>query len=245
MTNQKVQALIDAILAILAHKSKPDMWTHYNEGFNYGLDIALKEVSLAFSDEPEKQFVTKKSALADLLDAIEGVLTYDWSDSDEDAVEAIERLRKANDDYGVVQRFAAGATAVDCFAVVNALIKPGDLGGNGLDKNAERNGLILAANAIAALLHPPPVEPGWHHCETCQCPEIEAAGLRVAEPPASTTEPKVGDSVTVTLPLVADLGQGWIIDRIEKAATYYIRHPNGNHVAVPLSAFTVNRGEGT
>ena len=46
-------------------------------------------------------------------------------------------------------------TANDCFEAVNAMIKTGDLGGNGLDKNAERNGLILAANAIAALIHPP------------------------------------------------------------------------------------------
>jgi hypothetical protein len=28
------------------------------------------------------------------------------------------------------------------------------------------------------------VEPGEHHCETCQCPEIEAVGLRVPEPRA-------------------------------------------------------------
>lgn len=54
--------------------------------------------------------MTNQRALANLLDAVEGVLAYDWCDNDEDAVEAIERLRKANDDYGVVQRFAAEPT---------------------------------------------------------------------------------------------------------------------------------------
>ncbi len=50
-------------------------------------------------------------ALANLLDAVEGVLAYEWCDNDSDAVEAIERLRKANDDYGVVQRLAADVPA--------------------------------------------------------------------------------------------------------------------------------------
>lgn len=43
------------------------------------------------------------------------------------------------------------ASAQDAWNAIDALIKPGDLGGNGLDKTAERNGLILAANAIAGL----------------------------------------------------------------------------------------------
>jgi hypothetical protein len=51
--------------------------------------------------------MTNQRALANLLDAVEGVLAYDWCDNDADAVEAIDRLRKANDDYGVVQRLAA------------------------------------------------------------------------------------------------------------------------------------------
>lgn len=36
----------------------------------------------------------------------------------------------------------------DCWETVNALIKPGQLQGNGWDKTAERNGIILAANAL-------------------------------------------------------------------------------------------------
>lgn len=31
---------------------------------------------------------------------------------------------------------------------INALIKSGDLGGNGCDMNAQRNGLVLAANVL-------------------------------------------------------------------------------------------------
>jgi len=50
-------------------------------------------------------------ALANLLDAAEGVLAYDWSDSDADAVEAIERLRTAMQDYGVVQKLKVPAGA--------------------------------------------------------------------------------------------------------------------------------------
>jgi uncharacterized SAM-dependent methyltransferase len=34
---------------------------------------------------------------------------------------------------------------------IGKLIKPGDLAGNGTDKTAERNGLILAYNEIARL----------------------------------------------------------------------------------------------
>ena len=37
---------------------------------------------------------------------------------------------------------------------INECIKPGDLQGNGFDKTAERNGLILAANIIHNLLMP-------------------------------------------------------------------------------------------
>lgn len=47
----------------------------------------------------------------------------------------------------------------NCWFKVNALIKRGPLQGNGWDKTAERNGIILAANAI--LPSPPP--PGENH----------------------------------------------------------------------------------
>ena len=44
---------------------------------------------------------------------------------------------------------------------VNAFIKPGDLGGNGCDQNAQRNGLILAANLLKQRLegHSVGIEP--------------------------------------------------------------------------------------
>lgn len=45
-----------------------------------------------------------QTALANLLDAVDGVLAFDWCDNDSDAVEAVARLRKATEDYGVVQR---------------------------------------------------------------------------------------------------------------------------------------------
>lgn len=47
-------------------------------------------------------------ALANLLDAVEGVLQFDWCDNDIDAVDAMELLRKAMDDYGVIQRLSHG-----------------------------------------------------------------------------------------------------------------------------------------
>jgi len=45
-------------------------------------------------------------ALSNLLDAVQGVLAYSWDDNDPDAVEAVERLRTATDEYGVVQRLS-------------------------------------------------------------------------------------------------------------------------------------------
>lgn len=62
-----------------------------------------------------------------------------------------------------------GPSAVDCFAAVNALIKTGDLGGNGCDMNAQRNGLILAANTIAALLHPSSANRSASQCWCHKC----------------------------------------------------------------------------
>jgi len=46
---------------------------------------------------------------------------------------------------------AETSTAQAAWDAVNALIKEGPLPGNGWDKQAERNGLILAANTIASL----------------------------------------------------------------------------------------------
>lgn len=42
----------------------------------------------------------------------------------------------------------------NCWETISALIKPGELSGNGCDKTAERNGLILAANTLFAKRHP-------------------------------------------------------------------------------------------
>ena len=38
-----------------------------------------------------------------------------------------------------------------CWHEVNKYIRTGDLGGNGTNKNAERNGIILATNIISGL----------------------------------------------------------------------------------------------
>lgn len=35
-----------------------------------------------------------------------------------------------------------------CWEQINGLIKTGDLGGNGCDRDAERNGIVMAANEI-------------------------------------------------------------------------------------------------
>lgn len=83
--------------------------------------------------------------------------------------------------------FPRQPTANECWEAVNALIKPGDLGGNGCDKTAERNGLILAANAIAALIHPPVAVKANEtkavpHCPTCACDVCVCAAERGIEP---------------------------------------------------------------
>ena len=53
---------------------------------------------------------------------------------EEDTQNLIERVR-------VMERVAI-------WNEINKYIRPGDLGGNGTDQNAERNGLILAANLV-------------------------------------------------------------------------------------------------
>jgi hypothetical protein len=45
-------------------------------------------------------------ALDNLLDAVGGVLAYDYCDCDCDVVKAMERLQKAAEDYGTVQRLS-------------------------------------------------------------------------------------------------------------------------------------------
>lgn len=43
----------------------------------------------------------------------------------------------------------------DAWNRINSMIRPGDIGGNGCDKTAERNGLILAANAVMEMIDGP------------------------------------------------------------------------------------------
>lgn len=49
-------------------------------------------------------------------------------------------------------------TIFDAIAKIDSLIKPGELQGNGCDETAQRNGLILAANALHGLLSAAPVD---------------------------------------------------------------------------------------
>lgn len=49
---------------------------------------------------------------------------------------------------------AAMATECEaCWNAINAHIKPGVLPGNGLDQQAQRNGMILASNIVMGRLH--------------------------------------------------------------------------------------------
>jgi len=52
----------------------------------------------------------EQKALANLLDAVEGLLWFSWSESDldVDAARAIDRLRLARDEYGTVLRIKNG-----------------------------------------------------------------------------------------------------------------------------------------
>ena len=57
---------------------------------------------------------------------------------------------------GSLQRLVAAVVARErskAWRTVNKLIEPGDLGGNGCDNNATRNGIILSANALMASIH--------------------------------------------------------------------------------------------
>lgn len=52
-----------------------------------------------------------------------------------------------------LERFAALVAAAEreaCMQRIDGLIKPGSLPGNGLDQTAQRNGLVLAYNALHA-----------------------------------------------------------------------------------------------
>lgn len=48
-------------------------------------------------------------------------------------------------------RAAMSAERGRCLAAIGAIIKEGELTGNGFDKTAERNGLVLAQIAVAGL----------------------------------------------------------------------------------------------
>lgn len=50
---------------------------------------------------------------------------------------------------GIIEASSQPPGACTCLSVINTLIKPGDLQGNGCDETAQRNGVILAFNAVA------------------------------------------------------------------------------------------------
>ena len=52
---------------------------------------------------------------------------------------------------------ALAAERQAAWEAINQWIKPGDLGGNGYDKNAQRNGMILAANVLMERIERPNV----------------------------------------------------------------------------------------
>lgn len=65
-----------------------------------------------------------------------------------------EKVARAIAQYDRDNRDAAYANMADaairvCWEEINKMIVPGELPGNGCDKSAERNGLILAANALS------------------------------------------------------------------------------------------------
>ncbi len=59
-----------------------------------------------------------------------------------------------------VYRAGQEAQRLEDWKAVNALIRPGNLGGNGCDQTAQRNGIILAANTLFPPLPEPPQEDG-------------------------------------------------------------------------------------
>jgi hypothetical protein len=69
-----------------------------------------KHGTMSVGAPPQGPVDIEKKALANLLDAVEGVLWYSWADSDldTDAAQAIDRLRLARDQYGTVQGIKNG-----------------------------------------------------------------------------------------------------------------------------------------
>jgi|GEM_PF-5072623 len=54
---------------------------------------------------------------------------------------------------GLATREMARAAIDAVHQEVSGLIQTGDLGGNGCDKNAERNGIVLVANVLFSAMH--------------------------------------------------------------------------------------------
>lgn len=88
--------------------------------------------------------------------SLDGAVTFDWP--------LIEVVAKDERSYQMVRVLCQVATAArqqaatHCWKTINSAIVQGPLSGNGLDKNAERNGVVLAANLIFPLAFPPPVQ---------------------------------------------------------------------------------------
>ena len=57
------------------------------------------------------------------------------------------------------------ATAHDALVLIDSWIQRGDIGGNGTDKSAQRNGMVIAYNLVYALAHGQDIEFGPHRDE--------------------------------------------------------------------------------
>lgn len=63
--------------------------------------------------------------------------------------EALDALKRGDVTDIVAERHGLDLTTLDqCLDKIDAMIVRGDIGGNGCDKTAERNGIILAFNAL-------------------------------------------------------------------------------------------------
>ena len=69
---------------------------------------------------------------------------------------AIKALKRGNERYKALQ---------DALVMIDSWMQRGDLGGDGCDKNATRNGMVLAYNLVYAMRDGTPQELGPHRDE--------------------------------------------------------------------------------
>lgn len=107
-------------------------------------------------------------------------LAASWRRQEEANVYLREQLANYDRQY-MTDRASSPPRACECLSVINTLIRPGDLQGNGCDETAQRNGVILAFNAVAEHQRSTLTKPVWTNEMVAAVErDAEALGQRMA-----------------------------------------------------------------